>query len=364
MSDRNSISTMLADMVKDASHESPWHRLEEAARGMRAKDLTYKPVRVPWGWGQFRRQIVILRSVLVHVCRAAEIYGNHLAPRTRAKVEAEWDAGPLRKPFDRAKKLVGAADIVLRRLHARAAKVTDDELSERCGLWPANSPTLFALIDGGILHTSWHLGQVAMLIMMSKARERERMVKPTVPASPAPVYPGKRDWSDCHVKSRTEACLKLLDAAYRESPWHAIRRMSAGLTGAETGWWPFPKSQRWVSIEDKMRHVAYCKCMYANHGFGDRSLDWGDCDGITGHNLMEETGPRHLLKAMDRAHEYLVDHVTRATDADLDRRNRMHHRRPLRGWQVVACMAEHDAWHGGQISILRDAYAALVEKGR
>ena len=353
---------MLADMVKDASHGNRWHCLREATRGLRARDLKYKPVRVPWGWGYFRRQLVILRRVLLHLCHCAEGYGNHLAPRTRAQVEDEWDASPLRKPFDTPKSVIRPADTVLRRLHARAAAVTDDELPERCGMWAANSPKLFVLIDGGILHTSWHLGQAALLVMMSHAREKQRMRKPTGPASRAPIYPGKRDWDDCHVKSRTEACLKLLDAAYRESPWHAIRRMCTGLTRAETGWRPFPGSPGFISIEDKIRHVAYCKVMYANHAFGDRSFDWGDCEAAIDCELWQESGPRKLLSALDRAHDYLIAHVAAATDTALDRVNRMHHRVPLTGWQVVACMAEHDAWHGGQISILRDAYAALTEK--
>jgi uncharacterized damage-inducible protein DinB len=362
MSDPSPIASMLADMVKDSSHGNRWHCLKEATAGIRPKDLTHKPVRVPWGWGKFRRNLATLRGILVHTCNAAETYGDHLGPRTRAKVEGEWDASPLKKPFDDPRALIRPTDIALRRMHARAARMTDDELTEPCGLWE-NSPKLFAIIDGGILHTSWHLGQVAQLIMMSQAREKERMAGITGPASRAPVYPGARDWSDCRVKSRTDACLRLLDAAYRESPFHAIRRMCTGLTRGETVWRPFPKSLGFVSIEDRMRHVAYCKIMYGNHAFGDRRMDWGDCDAVVGLDLMQERGPRKLVTALDRAQEYLLDRVAAASDKDLDRRNRMHHRVPHTGWQVVASMAEHDAWHGGQISILRDSYAALAEKG-
>jgi hypothetical protein len=27
-------------------------------------------------------------------------------------------------------------------------------------------------------------------------------------------------------------------------------------------------------------------------------------------------------------------------------------------WPAVACMAQHDVWHAGQFSIMRDAYSA------
>ena len=57
MSKENPIASMLADMIHDTGHGDPWHRLEEATRGIRARDLTYKPVRVPWGWGRGRRRL-------------------------------------------------------------------------------------------------------------------------------------------------------------------------------------------------------------------------------------------------------------------------------------------------------------------
>ncbi len=365
----DSIAGMLAYIVKDASHGNRWHRLAEAASGLKAEDLGYKPVpRIACDWGRRdpwpRRRILTPRHILLHVAGAAAAYGDALAPRTPHRSDAEWDAFEWSQPFDTPESVIGPADTALRRLHARAVVVTDDQLPQRCGMWPADSPRLFVLLDGGILHTSWHLGQVALLIMMSHARDTERMARPIGPASRAPAYPGKRNWSDCQVTSRTEACLRLLDAAYRESPWHAIRRMCSGLTRAETAWRPFPETNPFLSIGDRIRHVAYCKVMYANHAFGDCSLDWGGCDAVIGSDLAHERGPRKLLAALDRAQDYLIAHVAAARDDDLDRVSPMHHRVPHTGWQVVASMAQHDAWHGGQISILRDACAALVGEAR
>lgn len=36
----------------------------------------------------------------------------------------------------------------------------------------------------------------------------------------------------------------------------------------------------------------------------------------------------------------------------------------MKGWQAVVRMARHDAWHGGQISVMRDVYRAMWEEGR
>ncbi len=368
---QNAIAAILADMVYDTSHGNPWHGLAEATSDLEAKDLKYKPVpTIGCDWGQEdrwpRRRILTPRHILLHVAGAAEAYGDHLAPRTRRKCEAEWDAFTWRQPFDTPESVVHAVDIACRRLHARATKVTDAELPQPCGMWGKhNAAKLLVLIDGGILHPAWHFGQVAMLTAWRRAQQKERIAKPTVPPAGEPIYPGRRDWSDCHVRSRTEACLRLLHAAYRESPWHAVRGMVQGLTAAEAWWRPFPAVESpWTcpAIAMPMAHVAACKVMYADHGVGTRKFDWPDCDAVLGCDVWSKPGPRKLLAALDRAQEFLTEHVAAASDGELDRVNAMHHGKRLKGWQVVASMAQHDAWHAGQISIIRDAYAALAQQ--
>jgi len=362
----NPLSRLLADMVLYTSHGNRWHRLAEATAGLRSRDLAYAPLpELACDWGRDdawpKPRILTVRHNLLHLVGAAEGYAEALAPRTRAAVEAEWDAFNWRGPFNTPKSVLHPADVVLRRLHARARRVTDGDLPTRCGMWPANSPKLFVLLDGGILHTAWHLGQVALLIGMSHAARKRTLSRPSGPPSRLPAYPGRRNWADCRVSTRTELCLKLLEASYRESPWHAFRRMCQGLTPAEMSWRPFPDSPlHYVCFADVIRHVASCKIIYADQAFGGRSLDWGDCAGIVGRRLWRTPGPRGLLTALDRAHAYLTDHVAQATDADLDRRNPMHHGVPHTGWQTVASMAQHDAWHAAQLSVLRDLFSALT----
>jgi len=127
-------------------------------------------------------------------------------------------------------------------------------------------------------------------------------------------------------------------------------------------WRPYERDALWYSIRDLMIHAAACKVMYANHGFGDRQLDWPGIAPLMGQMDWSRGGPQGLGRILLLSQDYLRDLVSKAPDEDLDRVNPMHHGRKLTGWQVVACMAQHDAWHGGQISILRDTFAALCER--
>ena len=198
-------ASMLADMVLDTSHRSPWHSLREAAAGMEAEDLGFKPVRrLGCDWGEKepwpRPCVMTVRQTLMHTAGAAEEYANHLGPRTRAKAETEWDAFSWDCPLKTPASVVGPADIALRRLHARAGRLTDEDLPVRSGMWgKADAPKLLLLIDGAILHTAWHLGQVALLIALRQAAAKGRIVKPATSAARRPAYPGRRDWSDCRV---------------------------------------------------------------------------------------------------------------------------------------------------------------------
>jgi uncharacterized damage-inducible protein DinB len=366
MGGRSHIASMLADMVLDTSHGSPWHTLREAAAGMRAADLGFKPVpRLGWDWGEKERWpepcVMTVRQTLMHVAGAADEYANHIGPRTRAKVEAEWDALSWGRSLKTPVSVVGPADTALRRLHARAAKLTDADLPVRSGMWgKANAPKLLLLIDGAILHTAWHLGQIALLIALREAAAKGEIARPATPASPRPPNPRPRARCDIDVASRTEACLRLLEASHGESPWHAFRLVCKALTQAEAEWRPFPEALPFTSVAHRIAHVADCRCMYADHAFGERKLHWRDCGAITGWAHGKRIAARGLMRGLELAQEYLMERVAQATDRDLDRRNPMHHGHPLTGWQVVACMAQHDAWHGGQVSILRDMYAALA----
>jgi DinB superfamily len=355
MARRGPVARLLADMVYDTAFGSPWHKLAEATEGIAQGHLSYRPAKLgrPWHTGG-HCCIISPRLILKHTADAAAHYGPALGDRTDDPSEAAWDAVDLKGASRDAGALVGAVDVALRRLNARTKALRDADLVQPTrGVWPGALKGQM-VIDGAMLHTAWHLGQVAMLIGWCD-RDCD-LVCPQANASAAPPYPFADAWAPLDVSSRAAACLTVLETAYRQSPLHSIRPTLQGMTPGELTWSPFP--DRWgpmIAI-----HVAHCKVIYADHAFGDRSLGWGDVDRLIGSTWRRPTAAK-LVAAMDRAHEFLVERVAQATDGDLSRVNPMHHNVPMTGWQVVACMAQHDAWHGGQIAIMRDVYDALAE---
>ena len=339
------IAILLADMVYDTCWGNRWHSLATATEELTDEDLAYRPV----------PEVRTPREVLRHAAAAARGYGNGLPPRTDEPWEDECDQ--LRgRPAARAADLVHVVEVACRRLHARAQRVRDDQLGERSRVWN-HALKGFVLMDGAILHAAWHFGQIAMLAGWRRAQAQ---AGPTRPSSPPPGrarYPGRRDWTDFHVASRRDVCVRLLRAAYEESPWHSLRKAIYAASPGELEWSPF-RDRRGPLIA---MHVAHCKVIYADQAFGRATLGWGDCDRLIG-STWDRPEAEKVIAALDRAQAFLCDHVAAASDEDLDRVNPMHHGVAHTGWQVVASMAQHDAWHGGQIAIMRDVYAALAKE--
>jgi hypothetical protein len=362
MAGDNSIAGLLADIVYDTCWGNRWHRLAEATEGLTREDLAYRPVPslgCDWGDTESWPRLLTPRRILWHLATGVAADADVLAPQTTDAAEAAWDALGLASLAENPQGLVEAADAAMRRFLARARTLRDGQLGEPVA-WdglPDLVPRATILAEDGILHPPWHLGQLALLIGWQHGHPGEPISPPGGrPSSDVPYQAGP-DLPSYVAGSRTEACLRVLAGAYRESPWHSIRRTVEGLTEKELSWSPFP--DRWGP--GIARHVADCKVMDADQAFGEGKLDWPACARLIG-TTWERPEPEKLLAALDRAQEFLVEHVAAATDADLDLVNPMHHGVPHTGWQVVATMAQHDAWHAGQIAIMRDVYAALAEE--
>ncbi len=343
MQNESAIAGLLADMIDYTCWGNPWHRLAEATADLAPDDLSYRPLP---GIGPARR-------VLRHVASCAAWYGEGLAARTDDPSEAELDRLRGKRATTPA-DLVHVVDVACHRLHARARCVTDAQLCDRTGVWN-RAYKGFVLLDGGVLHAAWYFGQVAMLCSWRRAAAGRPMAPAPGPAGIEGRAP-RRDWDDLHLASRRDACLRLLRLAYEESGWHALRRCVKGLSEGELAWAPFDSV--WgpmIAI-----HVAHCKVIYADQAFGSGKLQWGDLDGVLGAPGEQPDGER-MVRILDRAQEFLVDHISRASDEDLERTYPMHHGVPHTGWQVACAMAQHDAWHGGQIALMRAAYRQLAE---
>jgi uncharacterized damage-inducible protein DinB len=343
MSQTNPVADLLAAIIHDTCWENKWHRLTTAVEDLTDDDLTYQPL----------QRFKTAHAILKHAASCAAHYGDALGSRTSDPSEDEW-AGLTRRRAVSAASLVRAVDVACRRLHARAQCLTDDQLHERSGVWK-DAYRGFVLIDGGILHAAWHFGQVAMLCAWRRAGQDQPMNTPSGAPGKQPASRGLRDWTDLRIGSRKETCLRLLDAAYRESPWHALRRQVQGMSAEELAWSPFART--WgpmVAI-----HGAHCKVIYADQAFGPGTLSWGDCDRVLGTPGDRPDGAR-MSAILDRAQGFLVDHMACASEEQIERTYPMHHGVPQTGWQVAATMAQHDAWHAGQIALMRDAYRRLA----
>jgi len=352
------LAGLLADLIRYTSHGNRWHCLAAATEDLRDADLAFRPVpQIACDWDEDRDypSIMTPRRALQHVADCTGRHGDRIAKRADDESEQAWDAVDLTSPATNAAALVAGADAAYRRLHARVLLVRDAELSDLVPMGEARVARGFSLMDGGVLHTAWHFGQVAFLTGWREAAQQTDLTRPTTP--PGPVhYPGDRDWTDFHPASRTEVCLRLLMSAYRDQPWESLRQMVVGATPEEMTWRP---CNGVPPIWHRVEHLAHCKVVYADHAFGAAKLSRGDCSHVLGVRN-GETDPEQALLGLDRAHEFLTDHVAGATDEDLDREYPMHHGVPHTGWQVVASMSQHDAWHGAQIAILRAAYQALA----
>ncbi len=65
----------------------------------------------------------------------------------------------------------------------------------------------------------------------------------------------------------------LLDEVFQGTQWHSLLVDLKSLSSEDWRWVPRGGHR---SIRDIVQHVAGCKFMYQNHGFGNRALAWDD----------------------------------------------------------------------------------------
>jgi len=366
------LARQVGDLVEHMLWHDKWHSIAEAVDGLTDSDLTFKPVPdVAWDWDwdapQQDLRIMTIRAHLAHLTGGADVAADAIAARTDDPVEDEHDhAGPIdvKGPPDGQ---VARLDIAFRRLLARARTLSDADL------WAPNSlpepeaelGKLYVLVEYALIHAPWHLGTIAKLLQWREAlgRDTSPVAPPSKPEYRVPsIDPGR--WTFPTVATRAELLVAITEVAHRTSPWHSALRVYRRVTREELDWCPLRTAEEpWAFAPARVAavHVPACKVIYANQAFGDAALTWDDVAGI-----LETDGwsasPDETLRAMDVAQEYLAEAMGAADDAMLDRTNPMHHGVPLTGWQVGACMVAHDAWHAGQVSLLRDAYAGMAQR--
>jgi hypothetical protein len=357
------VHTLLA-LTEDALFGSRWHAIVPATEGLTDDMLDWEPAPPSgerWSTDPGTQGILTIRSGLGHLIDVTRSGADALGPRSDDAVEAEW--GSLcAAPAAGASGLIASCEAVSRVALARARGLTDAALYDPS---VGDDPELralgnvFALASLVAHHTPWHLGQAALLIEWHNRADAEPFARPKGPPTHRVAPCAPRPWAFPRVTTPAELCVALLDLAFSGCPWHAVTHVLEQLTPDEATWTPLATATNATpSLTAVMEHLAYCKVMYANHGFGDASLDWPDI-----HPLIAPppwgADPEQWTEPMRRAQEYLVDHILAAPER-LSTTQRMHHGVMMTGLEVVATMFEHDAWHAAQASILREAYAALA----
>jgi len=370
MSTNSTPAAFLAAILEYTQVGSHVHCVSDALVGLTDEDLAYCPVpELIWDWDDEWRwpSLQTPRRILMHATFAAEHYRRGLSGESGAEDSGVWIPANLGPMADSAEGLTRALEATLGRLREQVASLSDGDLTSIAEkAWDGARMKAFVVIDGAILHPPWHLGQIAMLLDWRQAQAGGHAL--AMPSGPPGefTYPGDRDWGDLTLDSPRDASLRLSRAAASESPTQSIRRVVEGMNQHELAWRPFPEIENPWFCRAMWTLVLHCwspKIVYIDHSFGARELEYGGEAHISQCGWAE-TDPTKQLGALDRAQQWLVDHLSRASDDDLYRVNPMHINHPMTGWQVIACMAQHDAWHGGQLSVMRDLYSALWEMTR
>jgi hypothetical protein len=145
---------------------------------------------------------------------------------------------------------------------------------------------------------------------------------------------------------------RLLEAAYRNDPFHALRRNLDSVLPEE---WdtrppdaatpPAEPATDVFAIREIVQHVAGAKYMYANHAFGDAAMDWSDIP-------RPARGDREgLLAWLDDGHKaFMAGLAALADDAALEEKRPWPGGFQLPVSFMVATIINHDLYHAGEIN--------------
>jgi hypothetical protein len=111
---------------------------------------------------------------------------------------------------------------------------------------------------------------------------------------------------------------------------------------------PDPTPAPVTTIGWQVVHLAACKLMYHEWAFGPAKLTFPD--------IVIPRTTRGAFEQLAEGQRLLRDQLVGATDAGLDQPVKTNWGELWPAWRIFWCMADHDAFHGGAIGILRDLY--------
>lgn len=111
---------------------------------------------------------------------------------------------------------------------------------------------------------------------------------------------------------------------------------------------PDPDPSPFTTIAWRISHIATCKVMYHEYGFGPAKLTFPDL--LVPRSVPESVAMLHQGQAM------LMEDLARLQDGGLKEPRRTNRGEMWPTWRILWTMINHDLWHGGEIGVLRDLY--------
>lgn len=106
------------------------------------------------------------------------------------------------------------------------------------------------------------------------------------------------------------------------------------------------------SIHGLVLHVATCKIMYGSVAFRNSDIRWREvADQVAAFEPDWAAAKDYLTKS----HEYWMSTWAELADKDLELEVRHFRGKKWPVWKILRMMTYHDAYHGGQIPVLRYA---------
>jgi hypothetical protein len=147
-------------------------------------------------------------------------------------------------------------------------------------------------------------------------------------------------------RAAVEQYLYLLDKAFDSEFEHALVKNISSVRDED--WTRLPPSAK-RSIAQIAQHVGDCKFMYANHGFGDETMDWGDFT-----DRWQNLAPRDaMVDWLREGHATFRGCVESLDDSELTVEREAPWGERFETRWLIAAMIQHDLYHAGEINHIR-----------
>ncbi len=149
-------------------------------------------------------------------------------------------------------------------------------------------------------------------------------------------------------RHRIDELVRIVNGSF-EGSTHSLLDNLATVTEKE--WDVLPQGAR-LSIRKIVWHVGLFKYMYANHGFRDASMAYGEPPATPPMERL--TTPESATAWLREAHAYLIEAIDELPDdAELDQPRKAHWGDMVPTLFLIDTMHEHDVYHAGEINRTR-----------